>query len=145
MEPTSSVDSRPLSHAEQANVLCNLPGWAREQRVTDVMAVSVRVPVPDDLDDFADFVMEKAPAPVPAALTSPALSDIDPDSFMAIALFQSGAVRTVGTVAAGEKDLVQLSPFDYRSLIDPDDAALAPGADGILRLEMMMLAVAAES
>jgi hypothetical protein len=145
MEPTSSVEARPLSRAEQAIVLGNLPGWAREQRVTDVMAVSIYVPVPADVDDFADFVMERAPTPVPVALTSPALSDIDPDSFMAIALFQSGSIRTVGTVSADARDSVLLSPFDYWSLIDPDDAALTPGPDGILRLEMMMLAVAAES
>jgi hypothetical protein len=125
-------------------VLSKLPAWAQEQRVTDVLTLTVRFPVPGDLDDFAEFVMEQAPAPVPAALTSPALSDIDPDSLMAIALFRSGAIRTVGTVAARAKDSVLLSPFDYWSLIDPDDAALAPGPDGILRLELMMLAVAAE-
>jgi hypothetical protein len=115
MEATSCVEARPLNPVEQAVMLSNLPGWAKEQRVSDVLAVSIHIPVPADLDDFAEFVMERAPAPVRAGLITLALKDVDPDSLMAIGLFQSGAIRTVGTVVAGTQDSVQLSPFDYWS------------------------------
>jgi hypothetical protein len=113
--------TRPLDLAEQDAVLMQLPEWVRERRTTEILLVDFRIGGRDDTDDLAEFVMEHCPAPIRAGLIENRLNDIDTDGLMALALFPSGAVRTVGLVQGGGNGSVMLAPFDYWSLIDPDD------------------------
>lgn len=139
----ADVRGQGVDKAEQQKAIDRLPNWVCQQRVTEVLAVTATLPVIGDVDEFATFVMEQVPDPIPARLSDPALREIDTDSLMAVAVFPSGAIRTVGTVQPGPANSVLLAPFDYWSLIDPEDDQLAVG-DEVLRLKLSMLAVATE-
>lgn len=136
----AEVHGQGLDKDEQQKALDRLPEWACQQRVTEVLAVKATLPVRGSLDEFATFVMEQTPDPIPARLSDPALGDILADAPVAVAVFPSGAIRTVGTVLPGGENSVLLAPFDYWSLIDPEDDQLAPGEE-VLHLELSMLAV----
>jgi hypothetical protein len=143
-ETASKLQSRALNGREQQAVLLQLPPWIQEQRVTGILALMVQMRVGTDLDDFSQFVMENAPPSIPLRLCNRKYLEINPEFLMAIALFPSGAVRTVGSVQSATDDCIALVPFDYWSLIDPDDTTLEFNPDTDLCLEMKMLAVATE-
>ena len=127
-----------MTDEEQQLAVSKLPAWMADARVTEVIRVTLDVVLKGDSDQLAEFFMERQPAPWKAA-TTPHWRNTEAAEFEAIAQFSSGAVRSVGTVAVRDDGYLDLVPFDYWSLIDPDDEA--PSEQRHLRFQLNLFAV----
>ena len=91
-------------------------------RATEIKKLCFRLPSDIDIDRLTSILIDEAPAPIEIALLSSGLRIRCPSSYVAVGVFLSGAVRTIGTVEPSPVvNRARLRLFSYWNLLDPDD------------------------
>lgn len=102
--------------------LSRIPQAMCGYRATEIMKLCFRLPRDIDIDRLTSILIDEAPAPIEIALLSSGLRIGCPSSYVAVGVFLSGAVRTIGTVEPGPGvGRARLRLFSYWNLLDPDD------------------------
>jgi hypothetical protein len=109
-----------LTPEEQRLALSRFPDWVRTKRVTEVVRLLFEIPVPPDLNAFAQFVIEESPRPIKVPLIGE-LEVPDPARIVMVGLFPSYAMRSIGSATEISSDSAMLAPFNYWHIMDPDD------------------------
>ncbi len=117
------LQTEKLNPAECANALRGLPAWVCLGRATEILRLVFEIPGNPDLDAHVKFIVEHGLPPVDLALTRQFRGYTNPSALTIIALFPSGAVRTIGNVTSIASGQATAALFDYLSLLDPDDTA----------------------
>lgn len=124
-----------LSDSEGRDFYARLPKWVAAQKISHALAVSIVLRLdPDDknLEDFATASPNGIELTESLRLTNISATK----SYSAVALFPSGATRTVGEVKDGELEF-----FGYWSLFDPDEEMSAENISSELTLNMKLVVV----
>jgi len=133
---------KTLAVREQVEVLQRYPSWIANQQATEVVSVHLSVSLSNDLDALTRFFMEIHPNPIRAKLVHAVVGELKSSELMAIALFHSGHARTGGYARLISDSEADLQPFDYWSLLDPDEAG--DSAQRTIDINLFMVAVGLE-
>lgn len=124
------IRTEEISIEEQDTALAKFPEWIRKRQLTKVVRITYDIPAQPDMNALAKFTFEAKVPRVDVPLLRPDSKIIDPDTVMGIALYPSGATRTIGTAREIKDEAARLAIFGAWDLLDPDDeGALQLGQD----------------
>jgi predicted helicase len=115
--PIGKIEAVELSEAAQ--ILEVFPEWVSQQKRSQAYRAFISSGQFDTSEGLIEYLAtsEVPDLPLPAATGEPWRKEAN---YTAIALFPSGASRTIGSIHVDEKGQAALKPFGYWSLIDPE-------------------------
>ena len=121
-----------------------LPAWVQGAVVTAPVRLRIELTIGANLEETAAHLIERSCATIVARSKSAIPAPFAEDELSLIAVFPSGAVRTVGGVHIASGGMFNLMPFSYWDLLDPDDPSdLMAGGSIEQEVDLVVITIAA--
>jgi hypothetical protein len=128
-----------LSDADSKAFYATLPKWVASQKVTHALALNVGLQLGSDDKTIGDFA-KTTPRPIELKDDCRLKKMSDAKAYSAIAVFPSGATRTIGEVNDGKIEF-----FGYWALFDPDEDMTEDSLSAQLNLQLNFVVVEAKN